>query len=334
MEQSEIVSFLEYELAVRSPGRPTVRETHTAYVLLAGGYAHKLKKNIVLSYLDFSTLDRRKAFLEEELRINRELAGKIYRRILPVTMEDDGRLALDGFGRPVEWLLEMVRLPDADMLDHRLQDRHVTAAEVGSLGRVLCGFYARTSSYRDGAAVYLKHLRRESLINKEHLLAMRGQLPNHLSPPDLEHAIRLVELCAAEVMERGKRGLIVDGHGDLRLEHICLTDPPIVFDRLEFDKNMRQIDVYDEVGYLALEAEMAGHGWIGRDLLSQVQRTFKNPPSPRLMQAYGMFRMFLRARLAIDHLLEPCPKTPAKWVEQAQIYLAKGAEIAASTTVC
>ncbi|MGV0817242.1 hypothetical protein [Martelella sp. AMO21009] len=326
MDTSELVSFLSSSRAFPAD-TVQVKETHTAFVFLAGNRALKMKKPIRLAYLDFSTLEKRRAICLEELRVNRQMAGDVYQRVIPVTREADGGLVIDGKGGAVEWLVEMKRLPDRDMLDRRLARRNVTAAEIATLGRHLCTFYRKQPRRPDAGDIYIRHLSREMTTNRLHLLAVKSDLDLRIPHSLLQRIEERFDSKVEEIFRRSTAGLIVDGHGDLRTEHVCLTSPPVFFDRLEFDARMRQIDVYDEVNYLGLECEMAGHGWIGRDLRLLVNEHFAPAPSVGLCQFYSLFRLFLRARLAIDHLRDEPPVTPEKWIAQTKVLLARAEEI-------
>lgn len=306
-----------------------ILETHTAFVFLVGNRAYKTKKPVKLPYLDFSTPEKRRAALQTELRINQKWTNDVYLRLLTISSRPDQTLILNGTGDPIEWVLEMKRLPESDLLANRLAHGQVLPKEVERLGNRLCEIYKNADRKTGAADIYLEHLRHETLVNREHLLSMRAHLKPYLSHSSLQYAADLIERHEREIIGRGMANLIVDGHGDLRLDHICLTNPPAIFDRIEFDADMRQIDIYDEINCLAMETELAGQRWIGQKLMASIDHQFQALPSPGLMQTYALFRLFLHARLAIDHLLEPFPRTPGKWVKQAVRYLVKAGELAA-----
>ncbi len=107
-----------------------------------------------------------------------------------------------------------------------------------------------------------------------------------------------------EIEARIAAGVIVEGHGDLRPEHVCLAQPPQIIDCLEFNRAMRLIDPYDEVNFLGLECEMLGAPWIRARLGDILDSLFDRRPSSELLAVYGGFRALLRARLCIAHLME------------------------------
>ena len=115
-DQSEIVNFLASPST--HDGLTVERiDTHTAIVFLVGTRAYKLKRAVRFDYLDFSTLERRRAFCDAEVRLNRRTAPALYRGVLPVSRQDNGMLALGGSGTVVEWLVEMHRFDQELLLD-------------------------------------------------------------------------------------------------------------------------------------------------------------------------------------------------------------------------
>ena len=117
-------------------------DTHAASVFLAGPRTFKVKRAVRFPFLDYSTLDRRKQACEAELEVNRPFAPEIYRRVVPITREPDGRLALDGAGTPVEWAVEMRRFDEGATLDHLAEAGRIDAALADALGRTVAAAHA------------------------------------------------------------------------------------------------------------------------------------------------------------------------------------------------
>jgi aminoglycoside phosphotransferase family enzyme len=136
---------------------------------------------------------------------------------------------------------------------------------------------------------------------------------------------RRAHLLAHRVRERR----MVDGHGDLRPEHICLGDPVRIIDCIEFNARLRAVDPFDEIAYLSVECERLGAAWVGSYIERRMKRTLQDGPADELFLFYRCHRATLRARLAIAHLLEPNPRTPDKWPRHARAYL----DIAAADAV-
>ncbi|MHB1102853.1 MAG: hypothetical protein ACYC0C_08785 [Devosia sp.] len=301
-------------------------ETHMSWIFLTGSLAYKLKKPVRYPFLDFTTLAARKSNCATELRLNRRLAGETYRRLVALRIDHTGRLALGGKGEVVDWVIEMEQLPASEMLDSRIREGRVGTDEVVAVAEKLGQFYAAARpQVRDGRA-YLSHLEQESTVNRHLLMRAGSGLKSDRTEAILDRVERLLKDWNPAILERIASGKIVEGHGDLRPEHICLCQPLAIIDCLEFDRNMRLIDPYDEVNYLGLECEMLGAGWIRPLLLGTLEETLGGKPDPRLMYTYGAFRAVLRARICIAHLLDPEPMQPERWPAEARAYLSLAAE--------
>ncbi|SFI53059.1 hypothetical protein [Albimonas pacifica] len=299
---------------------PTCIETHASWVVLTLDRAWKLKKPVRLRHVDLRSLAERERLCREELRLNRELAGPdVYLGLAPLVRRKDGSLALGAPGRTVDWVIEMARLPAEAMLDRRLADGPPPPCEaIEAVCDVMLDFYASRPPPLDAGPARLNRLLREAQANAARLPEMEGVLGGALRADLTGFALAGLDDRRAEILRRGAEGLIVEGHGDLRAEHVCLLDPPVIFDRVEFDHGLRWVDPYDEFEALGLDCQAAGHGWIRAVLLARLARAGAPAPSPRLLAIYGVNRCLTRARLAIDHLRDARVRTPEKWPAQAR----------------
>jgi uncharacterized protein len=303
----------------RGIGHVEVRETHMSWVFLAGSRVYKLKKPVVRPHLDFGTIERRRHFCEEEVRLNRRLAEPTYLGVVPLCQGANASYRLGGAGRTVDWLVEMRRLPREEMLDERIARQRVAPAEVERLGDRLAAFYAGLSGEAAGG-VCAGRLRRE-LAHDASLLSLPALGVAGRTAPVLEAATAALERCLPMIEVRVRSGRIVEGHGDLRPEHICLVEPLQIIDCLEFDRDFRLVDPYDEVRYLGLECAVLGAAWIGPILLDRLVAGLGDPPPPALLSLYAGLRALTRARLCLAHLLETPVRLPGKWQPLASRYL-------------
>ena len=304
------------------PGVVQVIETHMAFVFLTADFAFKLKKPVSFDYFDHRTLAARATACTEELRLNRALAGDVYVGTVPLVLTRTG-LGIGGDGAIVDWLVQMRRLPAKRMLDTLIGTREATPlqAEVAVVVTHLAQFYRQQQKSPPPTGLYLAHLQREQAVNSENLHHMARFLPDiPLAPVTTDLEDRIV-MMGPEISAREAAGLVVEGHGDLRPEHVCLTDPPVIFDRVETALELRVIDVFDEVGYLAAECTLLGRPDLDDCLLRGLTDAGFAPPSAELKATYAMFRLVTRARLALDHLRDPSPPTPEKWPARARRYL-------------
>lgn len=316
------VAFLSRpEAYLPRPREVEARETNMSWVFLTPDRVYKLKKPNRRPFLDFSTIRRRRFFCEEEVRLNRRLAAETYLGVRALRHCPDG-LSLGDRGRTVDWLVEMRRLDSAQMLDHRLGAGGVGAVEIEALAERLVAFYRGLAPQVADGHLYIAHLRQEQAVNRAMLSSAQFGLGDGVADA-LDATDAALDAATGEIEARIGAGLIVEGHGDLRPEHVWIGKPLQIFDCLEFSRPMRILDPYDEVNYLGLECELLGAGWIRWDLLGVLTARLGNPPSDRLLRAYGAFRALLRARLSVAHLLQTPVRKPAKWLPQAQRYIAQ-----------
>ena len=321
---AEKVAFLsKCEAYLDRPRVVDIKETHMSWVFLAGEFIYKLKKPVRRPFLDLTTLAAREANCRAEISLNRRLAPDVYLGMVPLTQEHDGSLALAGHGEAVDWLVKMRRLPDACMLDHAILDRTIAPDQSGSieaLADLLIAFFVACQPADISPSAYVRQFAREHVVNVAVLRDSRFSLDGSQVMDVLDRVRRGIE-DSTMLEDRVGQGRVVEGHGDLRPEHICLSDPPVIIDCLEFSRELRLVDPFDELTFLALECELLGAGWIGERLIERCAQGLNDVVSSRLLEFYWVYRACLRARLALAHLLEPDPREPWKWVPLASRYL-------------
>lgn len=300
-------------------------ETHFSWVFLAGERAYKMKKPRQSGLQDFSTLERRRHYCREELRLNRRLAPKVYLDVVPLAADPDDRLRVDGPGRPVEWLVAMRRLPPGPMLDQRLLRGEANESDMRRIAWQLAGFHRWQPCQRlDPAGHRLRLWQRvsdceEVLRRPEWRLPLRGVTV-------LMAALRAWLASHAPLIDaRAMAGWVIDAHGDLRPEHVWLGDPLAIIDALEFSKALRLQDGADEVGFLALEIERAGAPALGEALLRHYGEASGQAPPRALVHFYQALRACERAGLAIAHLGEARYQGEPRWRRRTRQYLALAA---------
>jgi uncharacterized protein len=319
---AEKVRFLaSLEAYPGSTGPVSVEETHMSWVFLVDERVYKLKKPVRYPFLDFTTLEARKANCREEVRLNRRLAPDVYLGVVALTAGADGRLAIDGGGEIVDWLVKMRRLPAERMLDRAIAAGTTARQEVNAVARRLSQFYLDAEPITIGGDDYVRQFAHEQAINRE-TLTERGF---DLDRGRVEQALACVEEVlhgpAGTLQQRAEAGRIIEGHGDLRPEHICLVHPPVIIDCLEFSRRLRLVDPLDELLFLTLECQRLGANWVGELILAHYLHGSKDHPADDLASFYWSYRACLRARLSLVHLLEPDPRTPEKWLPLARHYI-------------
>jgi uncharacterized protein len=280
------------------PDRVEQIETHISHVFLAGSYAYKLKKPVKFDFLDFSTVQGREHACREEVRLNRRLAPDTYLNVVPVIHAPSGAYQLEGPGQVVDWVIEMRRLPTELTLDALHRRSKLTPEHIDRLAETLVRFYRSLAplsltpqDYRDR---YLSHVRG----NLRELLVVKHHLPRGVVERVHGFQLQLLNVWPALLADRVRAGHIVDGHGDLRPEHICFSDPIVIFDCIEFSPDFRRIDVADELAFLAAECDFLGADWVGPQLLRAYQGQSGDQPAAVLLDFYKSYRACVRAKVA------------------------------------
>ena len=244
------IEFLERGDAYHPPVLEVTRhETHMSQVFLAGEQVYKLKKPVRFPYLDFSTLERREAACRAELRLNSRLARDVYRQVVPLVHSANG-LAIGGSGDVVDWLVVMKRLDNGLMLDRVIAEKRLHRCHVDRVAAALIQFYRHADAVLVPPATLTADFWRSLAYNHRILLDPRLQLSSGLVRYVDAVQRRFLTQRAMGLAERVRARRIVDGHGDLRPEHICLSDPVRIIDCLEFNARLRMVDPLDEIAPL------------------------------------------------------------------------------------
>ncbi|MBX9655693.1 AAA family ATPase [bacterium] len=294
--------------------RFTIVETHISLVFLTETHVYKTKKSVKFPFLDYSTLEKRLDACREEVRVNRRLAPDVYLGIVPITKSGE-TIQFGGDGPPIDYAVEMARLPDEKMLDHRITSGTAHLDDIHRLLDILIPFYDNHSceeAMRPCASV-------EAIWNaaSENIETMKPLLP-----PEEKTSLSRIRSSQLQFLnwerelfvDRLTSSEIIEGHGDLRPEHICLLDPPVVFDAVEFSQSLRTADVISELAFLAMECDFLNAPTLGRELIEQYQKRSNRQFPRHLISFYQAYRATVRAKV---HLLQMNPPRHGSDVHQA-----------------
>lgn len=318
-EQDEVLAFLTGGALGAVPERI---DTHGAIILLAGERAFKLKRARRFSFMDFSTLAKREAVLRAELALNRRTAPQLYRRVLPVTREADGRLALDGSGRPVEWLLEMARFPIEAQLDRVAARGGLDQALVEALAATVLCFHEAAEIRRDrGGEAGMR------VVVEGNAADLASLVPAVLDPAAVaavnEGTARMLAAMADLLEARRLAGRVRHCHGDLHLANIVLLDgAPVLFDCLEFSEDLACTDLLYDLAFLLMDLIGRGLGVQAQALLQTYNDLAPDDAGQALLPLFIAVRAAVRAKVAglnLEVLQDPAAR--AAKAEEARAYL-------------
>ena len=285
------------------PHRPAlveVRETHISWVFLAGQFAYKLKKPLVLDFVDYGTAERRRAMCREEVRLNRRLASDLYVGVRGVMLTDDG-VALIGEDDPraVDFLVEMRRYDERDTIASRLELGELARGHVTEVGRVLARFHSTARRVPTSRAPVLTAERRFE-CNLHELLAdveQRSEIERIQALERFAHAF--IAAHGATLQRRAVQGRIREGHGDLRSEHVLVGTGVQIVDCVEFDASLRELDVADDLAFLFFDLVARGGERFADELISAYRKAGGDPGEDELIAFYATYRALVRAKVVL-----------------------------------
>ncbi len=299
-------------------------ETHISWLFLTDHFVYKVKKPLQFDFLDFSTLEKRLQACRNEITLNQRLAKDTYLEVSTIYINDDGGCSFDAVGDVFEYAVKMKRLPANRMLDHLIENNDVNSQDIEKLKMLLESFYARQKSDPINAVEYEHDFEMHVKGNQSTLLALAPQPGLKVNQIKRIHNAQLGFLFTKRPLfdERIRKGKIIEGHGDLRPEHVCLTEHPVIFDCIEFNKDFRVVDVVDELSFFAIECEILDRADIGKDVLASYLKTFNDDVSSDLVAFYHSYRACVRAKVeAIRSRQSETRKQKESHIAKANRYL-------------
>jgi aminoglycoside phosphotransferase family enzyme/predicted kinase len=225
-------------------------DTHAASVFLAGDRVLKIKRAVRFPFLDYSTLEKRKAACEAEIAVNRAFAPAIYRGVVAITRAPAGGLAISGEGEPVEWAVVMRRFDEKRTLDHLAARGEIDAPLAEALGRAVAKAHAAAP---EGTG-FVDELADVIAQNDAELRAEPGLFPASAVAALTQATRAIFERVLPLLAARERAGLVRRCHGDLHLGNIVLIDEtPVLFDAIEFDPRIATGDVLYDLAFLLMD---------------------------------------------------------------------------------
>ncbi len=328
------IRFLLSPAAYPHPA-PEVRlvQTHISYVLLAGDFVYKIKKPVDFGFLDFTTLEKRRYFCEQELLLNRRLCPALYLGLVAITGQD-GTFSLDGPGAPVEYAVKMARMPEEKMMGRVIAAGRLDRETIDRIVAILVPFYAKAeggeeiSKFGTAKAVSVNVL--ENFEQTQSFIGCpalgRGQ---YEAISSYARAFLAREDLFAQ---RRAAGRIRDCHGDLYSANICLDDPIQIYDCIEFNQRFRYCDVASDVAFLAMDLDFHGLGDLSAYFIDSFGKASGDDSLQSMLNFYKCYRAYVRGKIGLftAHAPEVDAATKETCLAQAKKYFALAERYAAA----
>lgn len=334
MTESEVRQLLQPDNWPDAPEAIRLITTHTSWVFLTGKRAYKIKKPVFFGFLDYTTVDARKLFCEEELRLNRRLSPDIYLGVKPVTRVNN-RIQIGGEGEVIDYCVEMKELPQEAMMSARLERKEVTYPMINELARVVAQFHQVAGCdehiSRFGDEVTVRFNWDENFAQTEEFCGRTISRPvfTELQQKVNRFLVRNRRLLKRRIEQRRIR----ECHGDLHSRNVFIvTQPPgdgfelRVFDCIEFNRRFSCCDVASEIAFLVMDLEYAGEYGLATYFVDRYLELSRDYELLRLLDFYKCYRAYVRGKvtsfLLNDPALTPAAKTAAQQTARRYFRLA------------
>ncbi|MFV1985250.1 MAG: aminoglycoside phosphotransferase, partial [Thiohalomonadales bacterium] len=274
-------------------------ETHISWVILTGKYAYKIKKPINLGFLDFSTLKNRHFYCNEELRLNSRLAPQLYLAVVTIN-DSKHKPQINGNGSVIEYAVKMRQFPQHAQFDRLLEQGQLTKAHIDTLAKTIGNFHSSCKT-ADRQAVYGN----PEIINTtvfENFKQIKQQTDFVFDIDKLEAIYKWSKsFCKHyenDFFLRKNKNFIRECHGDMHLRNIAYwQDQLLIFDCLEFDDNLRWIDVISEIAFIVMDLDVRNHQNLAWSFLNTYLEYTGDYAGIALLRFYLVYRAMVRAKV-------------------------------------
>jgi aminoglycoside phosphotransferase family enzyme len=298
--------LLKPETYAHHPQKVELVQTQMSFLFLTGDYVYKVKKPVNLGYLDYTTLEKRRFFCQQEIELNRRLCPDTYLEVVPI-ISRQGQISLGGEGEIIEYAVKMKQLPADRMMDKLLPQNMVTEEMVVRVAEKLAAFHdkARTSPEISayGKLEAIKINTDENFTQTEQYIDV--SIPSNKYNKIKAYTDNFLESNKSLFDKRVKEGKIKDCHGDLHAAHVCLANGICIYDCIEFNDRFRYGDVASEVAFLAMDLDRFRHADLSQAFVDAYVRFSRDKELPQLLNFYKCYRAYVRGKVSSFMLDDP-----------------------------
>jgi aminoglycoside phosphotransferase family enzyme len=273
--------------------RIVYHETHISHVFVGDTTVYKIKKPVNYGFLDFTTLAKRHFYCKEEAILNARLAGDTYLGVKAIYGREDrySFRRLRGYA-VVEYAVKMRRLPEARILQTLIDRGKLLYGNLSTVGDLLARFHKGAPAFKSGPYGDVEVVRTNTEENFRQISSCRGITIDGASYDRLVGYTRGFLIDNDRLFrERKRRGLVREVHGDLHSQHVCLTDPPVIFDCIEFNKRFRITDVLEDIAFLLMDLEYRGRFDLSAAIEDAYFDVFPGACCPELLRFYMIYQI-------------------------------------------
>jgi aminoglycoside phosphotransferase family enzyme len=300
-------------------------QTHISFIFITDDYVYKIKKPVNFGFLDFSTLEKRKYYCEKEVELNKRLSPDIYLDVVKV-VDKEGTLVIDGEGDLVEYGVKMKKIPMDRLMEKLLEEGKLTSEMVKRVGEKISKFHenAATSSEIEGFG--------SKDVIKTNTDENFAQTENYIGKTITKTQFQNIKKYTADFYKTKKNIIkkriaekkIKDCHGDLHMQHICLTEPIIIFDCIEFNNRFRYSDTAADIAFLAMDLDFHEREDLSKVLIDSYVEHSKDSGIYDMLNFYKIYRAYVRGKVIGFQLDDPHipPEGKKKAKETSKKYFA------------
>ncbi len=289
------------------PQKIELVQTQMSFIFLAGDFAYKVKKEVNLGYLDYTTLEKRHFFCHQELELNRRLCPDAYVAVVPIVEEKCG-LRVEGQGEAIEYAVKMKQLPQERMMDALLPRGQVTREMIAKVAQKLAEFHQRAETNREiadfGRSCVIRYNCDENFAQTEKYtgISINAEKYQHIK----NYTNRFIDSNTSLFDKRVREGKIRDCHGDLHAAHVCFTDDICIYDCIEFNDRFRYSDVASEIAFLAMDVDRYQQAGLSHYLVNTYVKLSHDEELLELLNFYKCYRAYVRGKVESFKLDDPC----------------------------
>jgi len=280
------------------PNEVTLAQTHISNVFIGDEFVYKVKRPMNFGFLDFSTLEKREHFCNEEVRLNSRFSNDVYLGVHPVTF-DGVRHRIEGDGEVVDYAVKMRRLPLDALMKSRFKEGTITPSDIERIAKAIADFH-RSSTRSDKIDEFgtLKVVKFNTDENFEQTAGFVGRSIQQEQYDALrDWTDRFYKENKDLLEKRIQEKKVRDCHGDLHMEHICLTDPVIIFDCIEFNERFRYSDTASDIAFLLMDLEYNGGKALSDELFKAYLRLAGEDDLSQILTYYKVYRAYVRGKV-------------------------------------